>query len=54
MIANSPEWIQATYGDAPPDYISTQYYVWDGARLRKLANGMVRTEPEREFEPCRK
>ncbi len=54
MIANSPEWIQATYGDAPPDYISTQYYVWDGARLRKLANGRVRTEPEREFAPCRK
>ena len=52
MIANSPEWIQATYGDAPPDYISTQYYVWDGARLRKVANGRVGTEPEREFEPC--
>ena len=52
MIANSPKWIQATYGDAPPDYISSQYYVWDGVRLRKVEDGKVGTEPEREFQPC--
>jgi hypothetical protein len=52
LIANSPEKLRETYGDAPPPYVKTQYFIWNGRGLKEIEGGKLRREPEREFKTC--
>lgn len=52
LIANSPKNLRETYGDDPPPYIKTRYFVWNGLHLRELEDGKLIGEPDREFKNC--
>jgi hypothetical protein len=52
LIADSARVLRETYGDDPPLYRITKYYVWNGRNLVELENGRLTREPAREFLRC--
>ena len=36
LVVNPPEEIKDAYGDKPPDWAKSEYYVWNGSRLTRV------------------